>query len=239
LEFGFDYKSSDNNLEFGGFPVFGVTTEIFQFSAGYDLTLNDRWGLTRIDLQGFYSPGDWSPQNRDAIFEESRAGASADYLYANLGIERQQRLPEGWSARFKGQGQISNENLLASEQIGVGGYDTVRGFEQRVVRADEGFWATAEIYTPPISLGRMGNWENESDELRFLAFYDGALVSNVNRLPMEPNQVGLQSVGVGLRWRYSDWFRLRLDYGWPVGTENTGDFVDENGRMHIGATANF
>ena len=238
LEFGFDYKSADNNLEFGGFRVFDVTTEIFQFSAGFDWTINDRYGLTRMDIQGFYSPGDWTPQNSDDVFDQARAGATADYLYANAGIERQQRLPEGWSARLRGRGQVSNANLQASEQLGVGGYDTVRGFEQRILRGDEGFWASAEIYAPPLSLGRIMDWQNETDELRFLGFYDAGLLSNVNRLPMEPNQFGVQSVGLGLRWRYSDWFRLRLDYGWPVGGENT-DFLDDNGRMHIGATANF
>ncbi|MCB1093367.1 MAG: BamA/TamA family outer membrane protein, partial [Verrucomicrobiae bacterium] len=63
-------------------------------------------------------------------------------------------------------------------------------------------------------------------------------LTNVNRLPDEPNQQELASVGVGLRWRYSDWFRLRLDYGHPVSTHNTPG-IDDNGRVHIGATANF
>ena len=45
------------------------------------------------------------------------------------------------------------------------------------------------------------------------------------------------SVGVGLRWSYSDWFKFRLDYGYPVFTENV--IADESGRFHIGATATF
>ncbi|MCB1236486.1 MAG: ShlB/FhaC/HecB family hemolysin secretion/activation protein [Verrucomicrobiae bacterium] len=238
IEFGFDYKSSNNDLEFGGQSVFDTTTEIFQFSAGYDITVTDGTGISRVDLQGFYSPGEWTNQNSDAVFDQARAGSSSDYLYANLGVERQQRLPEGWSLRARGQGQISNGNLQASEQIGAGGYDTVRGYEQRVIRGDEGFWGSLEVYTPPISLGRIAQWENETDELRFLAFYDQAILTNVDRLPDEPNQQELQSVGLGLRWRYSDWFRLRLDYGLPVGDNNV-DGIDTNGRLHIGATANF
>lgn len=238
FQLGFDYKSSNNDLEFGGLDVFDVTTEIFQFMAGYDMTISDRLGITQIDLRGFYSPGDWTPQNTDAVFEQARAGSTADYLYASLGVERQQRLPEEWSARLRGQAQISNANLQASEQLGAGGYDSVRGFEQRAIRGDEGFFASAEIYTPPISLGRIMEWENETDELRFLAFYDHAALTNVNRLPDEPNQQELQSVGLGLRWRYSDWFRLRLDYGLPVGSHQTAG-VKDDGYLHIGATANF
>ncbi|MCP5549432.1 MAG: BamA/TamA family outer membrane protein [Akkermansiaceae bacterium] len=87
-------------------------------------------------------------------------------------------------------------------------------------------------------LGRIAPRETETDELRFLAFYDQAILTNVDRLPDEPNQQELQSVGLGLRWRYSDWFRLRLDYGLPVGDNNV-DGIDTNGRLHIGATANF
>jgi hemolysin activation/secretion protein len=238
VQFGFDAKSSNNNLAFGGEDVFDVTTEIFQFMAGYDMMFSDRLGITQIDLRGFYSPGEWTPQNSDAVFEQARAGSTSDYLYASLGIERQQRLPEEWSARLRAQGQVSNANLQASEQLGAGGYDSVRGFEQRVVRGDEGFFASAEIYTPPISIGRIMAWENETDELRFLTFYDHAGLTNVNRLPDEPNQVELQSAGVGLRWRYSDWFRLRLDYGIPVGSHQAIG-VSDDGYLHIGATANF
>jgi len=77
-----------------------------------------------------------------------------------------------------------------------------------------------------------------SDSLRFLAFYDAATLSNTDKLPDEPNQVELQSVGVGLRWLYSDWFRLRLDYGIPLSDRNL-DGIDDGGRWHVGATANF
>ncbi|NNE93726.1 MAG: ShlB/FhaC/HecB family hemolysin secretion/activation protein [Verrucomicrobiales bacterium] len=237
MDFGFDYKSNNNNLEFGGTDVFDTTVEIFQLSAGYKLTAQGRKGVTQVDLRGFYSPGDLTNYNNDETFQESRADSTADYLYATLGIEHQRRLREDWSVRLKGQGQVSNGNLQASEQLGAGGYDTVRGFEQRIARSDEGFWSTVELYTPEISIGRIFDWENETDELRLLTFFDTATLTNVNRLPDEPNQVGMQSVGAGFRWRYSDWFRLRFDYGYPVTTQNIE--VDQRGRFHIGATANF
>lgn len=237
IDFGFDYKSNNNNLEFGGAEVFDTTVEIAQLTAGYKTTIQGRRGVTQIDARGFVSPGDLTSFNKNEVFEQSRAGSSADYLYATLGIEHQHRLGEDWSLRVKGQGQVSNSNLQASEQLGAGGYDTVRGFEQRIARADEGFWGTIELYTPEISVGRIFDWENETDSLRLLTFFDSATLSNVDRLPDEPNQVEMQSVGAGFRWSYSDWFRLRFDYGYPVTTQNIE--VDESGRFHIGATANF
>ncbi len=237
FDIGFDQKSNNNNLEFGGTDVFDTTVEIYQLTAGYKVTAQGRRGVTQLDARGFLSPGDITNFNSDEAFEASRVGSSADYLYATLGIEHQRRLPEDWSLRLKGQGQVASGNLQASEQLGAGGYDTVRGFEQRVARGDEGFWGTVELYTPEISFGRIFDWENETDSLRLLAFFDSATLTNVDRLPDEPNQIEMQSVGTGFRWSYSDWFRLRFDYGYPVTTQNIE--VDQSGRFHIGATANF
>lgn len=238
LSFGFDYKSSNNNLEFGGEQVFDVTTEIFQLSAGLNSVVRDKTGSTSINLNVVGAPGNVTNQNTEEVFQQARAGADASYVYFNAKLERQQQLWKQWTARFRGEGQLSTRNLLASEQLGAGGYDTVRGFEQRVARGDEGFLGGVEIYTPELSIGKAMNWENETDSLRFLAFYDMATLSSSDPLPDEPNQIELQSVGVGLRWLYSDWFRLRLDYGIPVSDRNI-EGIDDGGRWHVGATANF
>jgi len=238
LTIGFDYKSTNNNLAFGGEEVFDTTTEIFQFSLGYNILVQDPWGLTKLDVTGYYSPGGWTGENSDESFQETRNDAYAEYYYGTVGLERQQRLPKQWTLRLRGQGQGSNDNLLASEQLGLGGYDTVRGFDNRLVRGDQGFWATAEIFTPATSIGRFMKWKNETDELRFLFFFDYGDVGNVERVEDEPSSFQMSSAGAGLRWRYSDWFRLRLDYGYPISTKNL-DGLDASGRFHIGATANF
>ncbi|MCF6312817.1 MAG: hypothetical protein L3J39_10235 [Verrucomicrobiales bacterium] len=238
LKLGFDFKSTNNNLAFGGDEVFDTTTNIFQMSLGYNIVAQDRWGLTTAEATGYYSPGGVNGQNSSDAFQEARNDADSQYAYGTLAIERQQRLPENWTLRMRGQGQVAGGNLLASEQLGVGGYDTVRGFDNRLVRGDKGFWGTVEIFTPATSIGRFMKWKNETDELRFLGFFDYGNVGNVNRLQDEPSSFEMSSVGVGLRWRYSDWFRLRLDYGLPISTKNL-DGLDDSGRFHIGATANF
>lgn len=243
MDFGFDWKSNGSNLEFidtataGPLQLFGATVEIFQFSLGYRETIQHQRGVTQFDIRGVWSPGNLNDHNGDFAFQQSRALSDPEYFYAIAGIEHQRRLREDWSARFKIQGQVANENLQPSEQLGAGGYDTVRGFDQRVARGDEGFWTTIELYTPELSMGRIFDWENETDSLRFLGFFDAANLSNENLLPFEPTSFQIGSVGVGLRWNYSDWFKFRLDYGYPVFTENV--IADESGRFHIGATATF
>jgi hemolysin activation/secretion protein len=217
--------------------LFGSRVEIFQFSLGYQETIQWNRGVTQFDVRGVWSPGSFNDHNSDFVFQQSRFGSSSEYFYAIAGIEHQQRLREDWSARFKLQGQTANGNLQPSEQLGAGGYDTVRGFDQRVARGDGGFWGTFELYTPELSMGRIFDWENETDSLRFLGFFDAANLSNVDLLPLEPSSFQIGSVGLGLRWNYSDWFKFRVDYGYPVFTENV--IADESGRFHIGATATF
>jgi len=243
MDFGFDWKSNGSSLEFidvqnsANLQLFGSRVEIFQFSLGYQETIQWNRGVTQFDVRGVWSPGSFNDHNSDFVFQQSRFGSSSEYFYAIAGIEHQQRLREDWSARFKLQGQTANGNLQPSEQLGAGGYDTVRGFDQRVARGDGGFWGTFELYTPELSMGRIFDWENETDSLRFLGFFDAANLSNVDLLPLEPSSFQIGSVGLGLRWNYSDWFKFRVDYGYPVFTENV--IADESGRFHIGATATF
>jgi len=243
MDFGFDFKSNESNLEFidinnaGNLQLFGSRVELFQFSLGYQETIQHQRGVTQFDIRGVWSPGDLSPHNTDAVFQQSRALSDANYFYAIASLEHQRRLRDDWSARFKFQGQVANENLQASEQIGAGGYDTVRGFDQRIARGDHGFVSIMEIYTPELSFARIFDWENESDSLRFLGFFDAANLGNKELLPFEPSYQHIGSVGLGLRYNYSDWFRFRLDYGYPVFTENV--VTDTSGRFHIGATATF
>ena len=237
MDFGFDWKSNGSNLEFGGLPAGASRVEIFQFSVGYQETIQHSRGVSQFEIRGVFSPGGFNNHNSDAVFASSRSGSSSDYFYAIAGFEHQQRLHKDWSMRFKVEAQDANGNLQASEQLGAGGYDTVRGFDQRVARGDHGAWGTFELYTPELSIGRIQDWENETDSLRFLGFFDAATLGNEDLLPGEASSFQMGSVGVGLRWSYSDWFKFRLDYGYPVFTENV--IADESGRFHIGATATF
>lgn len=238
MQFGFDFKSSNNNLEFGSDEVFDTTTQIYQISAGYNILASDASGVTKVDITGYLSPGGLSNGNEDDRFAEARNGADADYVYGVIRAERQQALPEGFSLRLKGSTQAASGPLLASEQLGAGGYDSVRGFDQRIIRGDQGLTTTVELYTPATSIGKYMRWKSETDELRFLAFVDYANLSNRDRLEEAPDNFEMLSVGAGLRWRYSDWFRVRVDYGIPIGTSGL-DGIDDGGRIHIGATANF
>lgn len=232
LEVGFDYKNSTSNLEFGLLPLPGVDTDIGQFVLGYRINLQDSHGATGLGIFGYASPGGMSGANEDLAFQAARAGADATYHYARLDVERLHRLPGGWTAVLKGVAQNADENLLPSEQLGLGGYSSVRGYEEREANVDRGYFLSAEVRTPPASLLQALDLPG-GDELQFLFFIDHASGRSVNRLPGEADNVTLTSVGPGLRWTMGDRFSMRLDYGFQL--EDTGMALSQgDSRIHLG-----
>lgn len=237
LEFGFDMKSSNSDLFFNRLEVFDTTTEVLQFSLGYNVVQRDRNGMTRLDNEIVWSPGNMTDANDDETFQSQRGLASAEYVYARSRLERTQELPGQWSLVGRLEGQLSNANLLASETLGAGGYDTVRGFEQRIVRGDNGIIASLELRTPPVSFAKWSGFYNVRDAMVGLVFFDYAYLANEDLLPDEVDQITLGSVGVGIRYQVDDNLTVRLDYGWQI--DESGFDDGENGRVHIGARATF
>ncbi len=237
LELGFDYKSSNSNLAFGGLEVFDTTTEILQFGLGYNIIQSDRWGSTKVDNEVIWSPGGLSSDNDSEIFRSQRGGADANYVYGRSSIERNFYLPKNWGLITRVEGQYSSTNLLASETLGAGGFDTVRGWEQRIVRGDQGVVANLELRTPSLSPANLFGFHNAQDGMQFLTFFDYGFVASADSPEGAPGSFGMGSVGVGLRYQLDDNFSLRLDYGYQVIEENFND--GESGRIHFGGRANF
>jgi hemolysin activation/secretion protein len=239
IEFGFDFKSSNNDLAFGGQGFFDVTTHIYQWSMGYNALRQWKNAATRLDLTGYLSPGGVDSHNQDLTFDATSFGANSKYGYLTAGVEHTQRLPREFSFRLRTQGQMANENLLASEQLGIGGPSTVRGYATSVTRGDHGFLLSGEIYSPTYSLGDWFDWRSTNDELQFLVFADYGTVGATNLLPGAMDTTSLFSLGVGLRWTYNEWLRLRLDLGFPIDEDLPVGTPVEDFRLNAGVTATF
>lgn len=236
LEFGMDFKTSNTDLAFNNVQVFDTTSEIVQYSLGYNIVVRDSTGAWRVDSEIVSSPGDNTAHNTDAIFQTQRALATANYTYGQVTLERDQQLPEGWSAYARLQGQGANANLLASETLGAGGYDSVRGFEQRIVRGDSGIAGSVELRTPNFYPSTFSGFGNVRDSAYGLVFYDFAALSSHTPLPGEED-LEIGSVGLGFRYQRENWFTLRVDYGFQVTEEGFDD--GNEGRWHVGARATF
>ncbi|MFT5467388.1 MAG: hemolysin activation/secretion protein, partial [Verrucomicrobiales bacterium] len=115
--FGFDFKSTNNNLEFGGAQIFDETAEVLQFRAGFEGEKTDRFGPMGLAANLVWSPGDLSSSNDDASHAAQRQGASSDYFYADISAERLFSLPQNWQLAVTAEGQWTNTRLISTEQL--------------------------------------------------------------------------------------------------------------------------
>jgi hemolysin activation/secretion protein len=146
-----------------------------------------------------------------------------------------------WLVRVAASGQYANNALPAGERLGLAGSNAVRGFLERAVATDRGYFANLEAYSPDIaaSLGVPGN-------LKWLVFLDaaqGAYLSD-SVLSQQVNQkVGIASLGIGLRYNLKKDISARLDIArvmdgvWPNGGPSVA--LDGDIRGHFGLAFGF
>jgi hemolysin activation/secretion protein len=219
---GFDYKYNKNELEFGGLPAGGTLYDVDQFVFSYDGALTDPYGQATLDDQLYFSPGNWGGNNNNTTFNAAHTLASSNYVYDTLGLERLTRLPGDWSL---------------SEQLGFGGYDTVRGYDEREVNTDEGYIFTTEVRTPTISFGELMGHPEFHDQLQFLGFWDYGSASDHRLLPGEASEIPLSSVGAGVRYTINTYVSVRFDYGFQL--LRTGLDNDHDSRSDLGIVVSY
>ena len=237
---GFDFKRSDNNLQFGGTNILQTSdTDVAQFMLGYSDVTPDPYGQTSVGLELFYSPGGLTQYNDNKDYNLLRARAKADYFYGRLNVERFTRLPGGFTWVLNGWGQWANNRLLPSEELALGGYDTVRGYDERVVTGDNGWIISNELRTPPIQfLREVFHVQSVEDQMQFLAFCDYGAVRLVDPqkddgLNPDRNLVG---VGAGMRWMIARNFSFRFDYGFPLTNKSINK---HDSRANVGLLLSF
>lgn len=138
----------------------------------------------------------------------SRQGANPWYTVYRYGGSYLHVLPKDWQFRGAVSGQYTNDMLIAGEQFGVGGMDSVRGFVEREIANDRGIRSAIELYTPEFGLGSAKDFRT-----RGLAFIDYGYLKRVRPLLNDLNLAeSVSSIGVGLRSYYRENVSLRLDY---------------------------
>ena len=232
---GFDFKRSNNNLAFGGASVFQSATDVVEFSLDYTGNETDRYGKTAFSITGFESPGGMTEHQRDRNYRAARARADANFLYGTMTLERTWALPRELSFYTKVTGQLSTENLLPSEQMGFGGYSTIRGYDEREYNADQGLIANIELRSPKFFLGNLGSKPEFASALQVLAFYDYGMGRN-RRLSAHEVTPDFASVGLGGRYNLGTHLSIRVDYGWRL---ERGFQKNDGGRIHLGVVASF
>jgi len=234
LALGFDFKRANNNVLFGGTITQPSDVDVAQFAAGYTGLLPDNWGKTSLGLEFYYSPGDLTENNNDTAFNTLRHDSKSEYFYFRGNAERLTRLPYNFSYVLRGWAQWSNERLQPSEELALGGYSTIRGYNERVHLGDKGFIINNEIRTPSFPLRLFAL----QDQIQFLAFFDYGWATADDIQPSDGNaDRTLYSVGVGARYSVSHNFNLRFDYGIPLHDRDING--TQFSRVDLGAILSF
>ena len=210
MSLGADFKRIDNNLLFGGTTLAPTAAEVYQGVLAYNGQLPDRLGVTSLNLQAVYSPGDVGGKNTAAAFAGLRSGAAAEYGYARIVIDRQTRLPWDLTLSTRGTVQRSEGRLLPTEQLGAGGLSTVRGYDEGMAYGDQGFLINTELRLPVWSPSE------RAGSLQLLGFLDYGAVSQKHPESGEDPHSDLASVGMGLRYQWKRNLSMRFDYGWQL-----------------------
>ena len=228
---GLEYKSSDNFLVFGGTNTYpGAVVEVLQFRADYRASRQfGKEGGLQLSASLVASPGGLSGRNSDRDFERFRPGAEASYFYGRARGVWVRRLPKSWTLRTSGQLQLASGALLPTEQLGLGGHATIRGFEEREFLADRGYVISTELRTPPLSISA---GDGLPVQIQFLGFLDHAGGWRDKTGAGQEAHRSLTSMGGGLRVQVSRYLNLRADVGVPL---DGGDSV----QGHVGVTTSF
>jgi hemolysin activation/secretion protein len=239
--FGYDFKEGNSQLFTTG-ATGNTDSQTSQFMIGYNASLPDAYGSTTFTSSVFYSPGGWTSSNADQEFRSlTNTGDGSTYVYSRLTLDRVTKLPWDFTWMVRGLVQFSDSNLSGGEQLGAGGYATVRGYDEREANGDEGYLLSNEIRTPSLTPGKWLGLEKASDQLQFLGFVDYGATNTKDPNPAGVNAPGpnttLMSVGPGFRYSISPYLTARFDYGWQlydsqVGAASRRDY-DSRGHFSI------
>ncbi|MEM8628836.1 MAG: ShlB/FhaC/HecB family hemolysin secretion/activation protein [Chlamydiota bacterium] len=241
LQWGIDYKNTDINLVFDAVPILGDRAILTQLAVGYELQWAKYATHWSLETQIFASPGDLFAHQSDEDFASLRPGADSSYVYLRAEGSALTSIPGGWQWVNRSSWQIASANLLSSEQYGLGGLDTVRGYDERIVNTDDAWFFSTEIRTPATRLFVWAKEKKERDTLQWLVFFDYGVGANVKRvLAKEKKYLYLTGIGLGLRYRYRHHAQLRFDMGWPLHRQIAPNITQQSGaQLHVSSQITF
>jgi hemolysin activation/secretion protein len=212
--YGFDFKRTNSNLEYGGTPAIDPKlVNLTQAMVGYNLGFSTKKTKTSFEIEGFLSPGQIVSDQSNADYNSMRPFAKADYFYArtSLSVTWQFSKYLAWKHFLRGQAAI--RNLLPSEEYGLGGFDTVRGYKERQDNFDNVAIYNTEIYLPSFSLLKFAGYKKPIDKFNFLVFLDLAIGSKHKISQGEQKEKMFAGIGSGIRYNIANYLNCRLDFG--------------------------
>lgn len=232
---GLSFEWNENTTEYGpGLAAIETDDDTRVIRATGDMTYLDNWhgfNSGRIVLsQGIEGLG--SSETGDSNL--SRPAGEADFTKVNAEITRLQRIYGPINAFIGLNGQWSDDALLSSEEMGLGGPDYGRGYDLSEITGDRGLAGKAEL-----------SWREQMgykylDTLEPYAFYDLGAVWNKDPGAGLSGKASLASTGIGVRATINNNLRADTFLAKPLTRDvpSRGDDSDD-WRWKFSITSNF
>jgi len=236
IYFGFDYKYVTSALfyvgELDAFFQQESQVNVSQEMLGYQLEYFPAHHQLTFRLELFGSPAKWLPHQSSHAYHTMRKDADPRYFYATLALGDIYTFSTKDSISALLRVHAAANTLIPSEQFSLGGYNTVRGYEESVFVGDNGICANLELRARPISFFRKAK-----DELTFLAFIDYGWAYNYHAFDGITKTARLLGAGPGVRYNINPYFSVRADYGFKL--HHVGFDDNDLGRWHVGASLSY
>ncbi|MDE3046060.1 MAG: BamA/TamA family outer membrane protein, partial [Verrucomicrobiota bacterium] len=226
---GLDGKYLNNNLFYvadaSNTPITQQSINITQLYLSYQWQQRFSINTFTAKMDFFLSPVTNLLANQtDEDYNNLRYHSRVQYLYARMAFRHGIDLPAGCAFVWLARGQVANSTLPVSEQFSLGGYDTVRGYQERPFLGDNAFCANMEFHSPRVY------------GFLFLAFWDYGWGYNYNVQAANQKVQWLMGTGPGIRYDYYPYISIRADYAFQLhDIPNDTHF----GRFHLGITASY
>ncbi len=232
IVYGLDDRAYKNDCTLGNFGAAGCGPSAADITVRpVSLTYSGNWAKPGR-ISDFYValahniPGGANGQESD--FNAVRPspdggnGAPSRYTILRFGASMVNAFENNWQVRAAVNAQHTPDALVSGEQFGIAGATAVRGFLEREIARDTGYFANLELYTPNLE-GKLIPGEGN---LRALLFYDIGSAANNPLAGETKQQAVISDIGAGLRWNIQRNFNMRLDLARVMnagGSKKAGD----------------
>ncbi|BAZ13517.1 surface antigen D15 domain-containing protein [Calothrix sp. NIES-4071] len=179
---------------------------------------------TQRDSQQVFAARSQFSIGLDALNSTTKATSPDSRFYAWRGQAQWVRLlAPDTLLLLRGDLQVADRPLVALEQFGLGGQQSVRGYRQDALLTDNGFFASAEV--------RLPIWRQRQSQsvLQVVPFIDVGTSWNKGGTP-NPETSTLVSTGLGLRLQLGSRLNAQIDWGIPlVSLDSRKNTWQENG----------
>lgn len=247
LSFGIDYKHFGQIVALGK-DSFSSPITYYPGVVTYSATLQGEKSVTQGNIGATFNlrgPGSGFDE-----FWTKRAFADSNFFHFNGDLQHTHQLPEGFELFGKVQAQIADGPMVSSEQMSIGGADTVRGYLESEAIGDTGVNGTIEVRTPEIGqwLQKALHGESTTDEAgnklanlmrdwRLFGFVDAGTVIVHEPLADQASSFTLWSYGVGTRFKLLEQFDGSITYAVPM--TDVGETIATEPRVLFSASGSF